>query len=997
MKERSKENRENNKISPEFAEFKKILCVNEPAADYKEALNHYLVRQHEKTELTDEHLDELSTALRLVFQGVKHLKDKERLSLIEDIEYTYAASEYATIQFPPISDLSKLKCFDQINVAPVKTLLVSALLRKKGAPNPRLLEEAVKNHGEITGDIEFLKNIIPDLPAAEQGFWRYYRTLQGHYSVTMHDLADAIVDYKKRLPPLPPDGIPTLDFLGSLLAFSPREYRISVASVLRGLESYDAGLADIRKTITALAKFPSDLHLFIISQNNGLTRFMHNGQLNADFFEAALDSDIAHLAYGAKDLLTPDILAALPEGKRSLWHLLQEYPVFEITDYRQAPAHMRPRLLEALQTPAGRKILQVDKAKWNWNMARTAVYRIVERPGYRQKIENALQDPAIDEFGDFLIRPLVDNPDEKNRIVSRLRSPELTALLKGYPTFTENIVNIAVSQVNLYAGKDMSDPGVKKFLHSFTGYFDSVFAIFNRQDPLPKEQVFRQLAAEICRRPGGPLISELNEIEACAKVCGQPMADFIMENADSFRYFFNDRERAGDLISYARLQIEHLGPILRSIKQRESFYPALFSITPVLTSFPVGFYEEIVRGNLGLERRERGVLLSELEACRNIQDLIADRDRMARLCTRLGTKNGALMAQSVMGLRYYEDGDDCTRRNSLCAPAGVVTEARAEGSLAERMKKQGFSASLVAKAECDRQVLLDVIGSKSLPPHVRDKGVDGIDPLWFSQKTLSRKLGPSAKEFTIYHEGRDKSRVIPAFITLWGEKVVHYFEDSVSALETDDPDTGPIVDDSLKLFNEGIELYANVTTRVVPKLEEMNAALRENLAQGIWFSGRDSVPLYLAMRAATFGLLPRPNLKVAHISRLLFDNAQSEESQGQIRNYLVRLGITHEMTAVDTGFMGSVIKKAQNLLGGVRKDRIALLESSDSAIRQILQKSNGVAVYIEELPKRVDRTMDIVNGQPFRLPFETGTVALSWVVNHAIIRHFAPRAGKEAS
>ncbi|MBI3633582.1 MAG: hypothetical protein HY226_04790 [Candidatus Vogelbacteria bacterium] len=450
-----------------------------------------------------------------------------------------------------------------------------------------------------------------------------------------------------------------------------------------------------------------------------------------------------------------------------------------------------------------------------------------------------------------------------------------------------------------------------------------------------------------------------------------------------------------------------------------------------------------------------------------------------------------LILKGIVNIDYDEDDETYSR-------SGVVSKRRSraergvgvEGSdeFTESIKLQGLSEPNINRILYCRDYLRSFanLPEKSFGLMSNHDDVTSLNTLLERGRSHARSimsdLDDSVKEFDILHRKLDKTRSIPSFTLLWSKRIAEYFESSLlSSLTEKSPMSSVQVNglieriyvDCYRLFSNGIELYKKESRDIIPRLKEMNDFVNKKLfTKGVWFSGRDGVPLRLAVKARYFGgeleaksdyagiirrsiladvnrrgelieLAKRERLsnqeemtineeilleegmniylatdvkindlsKMALISRLLVDNIKTPEQKKLFIKYFEELGINSEMFALDTGYSGSVIRDAFKIINGHESDqyakKISLLSKGgknvsggpSKYITQILD--DGVAgkatVAIEGLPKPTDRYLfiDEETGKPVAIPNDEDIKLLSWVAEHCIMRHLAPRPPKD--
>jgi hypothetical protein len=421
---------------------------------------------------------------------------------------------------------------------------------------------------------------------------------------------------------------------------------------------------------------------------------------------------------------------------------------------------------------------------------------------------------------------------------------------------------------------------------------------------------------------------------------------------------------------------------------------------------------------------------------------------------------GWYVGKELLNINMENDGTDFHREGD--EGKGIRHYHRVERGtdpFEQQLDKQGLPAEKRADILTLHHLLQEVVSLKkktNIPEGLSQKGeVEKIidDHL----KTLGSvdSLGKTASAFDIYHERFNKARTIPDFKTLWAAKVEEYFE-TLALTQTEELKPLKIFKECLDLYTEGLKLYVDINEKIVPGLIELGDLVNKRLfGEGVWFSGRDGIPLYLSVKAHYFGKplgnreafasILRPQidndpkrqealirlacekqnvdmatittpderekmlnkgidiyfqtqarlydiLKYAFISRLMIENAKTKADKQRVRQLLVKIGIHPDMVAADTGH-GSVITDAMRMFTGYNGS----LPRSKIILWDEGSDINRHYNVIEVLPHKTDRALTIDDeGRVIAIPAPLDVQYLNWVADHAIIRHFAPRKPNES-
>lgn len=267
-------------------------------------------------------------------------------------------------------------------------------------------------------------------------------------------------------------------------------------------------------------------------------------------------------------------------------------------------------------------------------------------------------------------------------------------------------------------------------------------------------------------------------------------------------------------------------------------------------------------------------------------------------------------------------------------------------------------------------------------------------------KPADDKLPQSADPFFVYHEGFKKMRRVPAFTELLTEKIRH-----IAALRLANPTNHEYHVRMQGEFKKQTDLYRAVEEQDVPVYWEAQENLDEAGANRLAVFGRDGKYLFTALKADNFGTDKR-TLKYVLVTR----NIKESESRETIARYLSQQGVDLDFHFVDTGYRGSIPELAIESLasaGGIEipseevDERIKLLSSSTMGrqalgARHARRTRQDVVHVIEGRPLPIESPSNYEITEDGKLVPEEQTTDIStqlsaWVVEHAVMRNFAPR------
>ncbi|OGZ16154.1 MAG: hypothetical protein A3H76_05255 [Candidatus Lloydbacteria bacterium RIFCSPLOWO2_02_FULL_54_12] len=284
-----------------------------------------------------------------------------------------------------------------------------------------------------------------------------------------------------------------------------------------------------------------------------------------------------------------------------------------------------------------------------------------------------------------------------------------------------------------------------------------------------------------------------------------------------------------------------------------------------------------------------------------------------------------------------------------------------------------------------------------------------LDRFSVSAESAGDELPESAKQFFVYHQQFRKMREIPAFEELLAEKLrfivalrlSEQLSDGDEFLDTEywTPESFRGVQRSAK------EFYRSIEANDVPVYWEASESLDEAGAQRCVVFGRDGRYLFTALKAADFGKGAR-ECKYVLVTR----NIENNERRVAVAEYLKQHGVELDSYFIDTGYRGSIPEFAIKALahaGGVEisdeevNKRIKLLSSSEFgrqslAARRKLREGSDPVDRIEDRPHQIESpSFYEVTPDGKLLPHEDPKSSLTqlyaWVVEHSVMRNFAPR------
>jgi len=820
-----------------------------------------------------------------------------------------------------------------------------------------------------------------------------------------------------------------------------------------------------------------NLRLFLLDHKAEFATYVKKGVITHDFIIAVIRSEYArHVGL----LLTDEVISLLPEEERAFWTCFKNFNV---------TPEIKELLIKSFLDPEKQKLfLEVFREPYFETTLTTysdfqegLLGKIAQSPELAKDLLQTINshefttcfkalDGMIEVQIDFFT-VFINYPEKRSSLLGLFSNTDLATVINDFTEIKEKLMHRLVSRPEIVSVMTSAflNPDVHSFLSAHPNYRVN---LINYLDNIPVEgfsieYVLSSLVEIACATETGAE-GLIKTITILGSKLSRTVDEILAENLESLiRMHINDDVSffAG-LRSHIKITPEQATLFLNDPNlDSETFHSLLFRIMPQF-DLPDDFFIQFINAQDRLRKTDREVLASFITRAGGMRNLLENRSLLGKLVNDVSMELGTYIVQKILNMSFHPDGNVF----GLQARSNPVSE-RSPGRL------EGFSGKLqeIGMTEAQthttlklRSVLSLILANEEekeftarIGQAVEEIGLEDVSGITTANDKFlgkpKRELDESAHTFEIYHRQLDRSRTIPDFDQLWRKKVMEYFEVKITSARTFDNDTlVSIYRDSLSLYHLGLSQYAHVAETIIPTLREVNVFLNERLfGQGIWFSGRDGIPMNLALKAEHFGEplgtrdrfteIIKPQIaqdpkrqevliglalraegkeqlesadsrdsylekgmeiylqtearyydivKIASISRLVFENAKTEQAKQEVRDYLIEIGVTPQMLAVDTGYAGSVIKSALDLFGVTYVDAdkmIALVDSQVSEIRQILKNKGEKAKEIEDLPKRHDRTLGYAGNKPIHLPMSLTEQYLSWVTDHAIIRHFAPR------
>lgn len=261
-------------------------------------------------------------------------------------------------------------------------------------------------------------------------------------------------------------------------------------------------------------------------------------------------------------------------------------------------------------------------------------------------------------------------------------------------------------------------------------------------------------------------------------------------------------------------------------------------------------------------------------------------------------------------------------------------------------------------------------------------------------------LPNSALPFFVYHQKFEKMREIPPFTELLAEKIRYMTALGLAGQTGADWSVEGLPGE----YERQLKLYASIEAEDVPVYWEAKERLDDAGANRCVVFGRDGKYLFTALKAGDFGHGER-ELKYVLVTR----GIESYETGEAVATYLKQQGVELDSHFVDTGYAGSIPEFAIRSLataGGVEISS----EEIDRRIKLIISRTFGRQSIAAQEERRKgdpvqrieDRPLSIESPSNYEItpegklvpeekPMPASTQLSAWVVEHAVMRNFAPR------
>ncbi|GAB4143273.1 MAG: hypothetical protein OHK0017_00460 [Patescibacteria group bacterium] len=250
-----------------------------------------------------------------------------------------------------------------------------------------------------------------------------------------------------------------------------------------------------------------------------------------------------------------------------------------------------------------------------------------------------------------------------------------------------------------------------------------------------------------------------------------------------------------------------------------------------------------------------------------------------------------------------------------------------------------------------------------------------IDSLKFSNE-----MPASSQSFDLPHLSLNKTRFIPAFEKLLKTKCQQYFIYKV----LNQPYA--TYDQYFKLFNEVFSLwqdaertYLNTTENAVPIIQDLIDQIQPKLPEGVFFAGRDGIPLIQALKSLNFGndLGSRIQYENLFKQRLIFDL----EFQQEMIKIALGLPKSTSTTEVSLLLQQKDLESEREKLARQGLESLLQTEAKISDLVRWLNVSSLTIKNMENNPDKIKVYRDYVKQVAgFQLAVDTG-------VNGSVLKH----------
>lgn len=907
---------------------------------------------------------------------------------------------------------------------------ITELINDKGQITPLFIKDfkntALIYYGADIFDLrEFLdEDTLSSFPQIEANFWRLWKNSPQSYQADLFSQSETLI-------PMFQEGGFNENIYLELLKISQPEINEGLDYFItpENIEKFPEENRMFWRTVKS--EIPAPVKYFLVANHENFREFYKDGLPTDTLFEGLI-------GYGREfgtdtfKIFNEEAQAKFSDEGKTIWKFWTNFPSLD----------------------------------FNFNLAR-------EKYTYFQEVRNLIKDSRTLEIINnnpahkkILYSTLFNDPNNFNKVTELLNNEDLKSFCQEYPAASAiNIYEIAVKYPDIINTITLfKDDQIKNFIADHPDYLGFVLnnLIHNfGEEKIGLKEVYQslQLAAAVKAPTYGMLY---NDSLVLASLMGfsTPEESMISYLPDILTAHRDDTFFINSIFTFLRIDTEKALSLIENSKSYNEAMKLLFVYLPFgnnESEFYLGIIDKLGDKWLGL--RDKNELKKLIKENHGLNNLLQNRQAMMKLTSVTNAEFSQFIISDLLGLVAYEDDADFSRNGG----SKNFTDRRngweeKQYNLEQKLQSLNIEKPMIDEVIRARKILFALLsGNKQVSFGKSDFSGEILNGAieHFKEKYKELTLDDSAAEFEIYHERRNRTRIVPPFETILRDKIVTFYEDYFQSVKRDDIDLRHLFVDCLNLYIEARELYNNIDIQIVPELAEMNNFINDHLlGKGVWFSGRDGIPLYIAAKAGNFGkikglrgayrdiLLPQiqtdPNLqdrlvslalekegfktipegqsrddwlekgktiyfekeaeiydflKIVAISRLVFDNLKNDTEKEELRNYLRGMGITEDMIAVDTGYSGRVIKKIYDLLSyNPPQKNIALLKTSSSELTQILANPGDIAKTIETLPKKTKRVLAITGGKAIAISNSPDVQLLAWVVDHTLIRHFAPHA-----
>ncbi|MCA9373287.1 hypothetical protein KC921_04295, partial [Candidatus Woesebacteria bacterium] len=531
--------------------------------------------------------------------------------------------------------------------------------------------------------------------------------------------------------------------------------------------------------------------------------------------------------------------------------------------------------------------------------------------------------------------------------------------------------------------------------------------------------------------------------------------------------YWRKQGKVESILDYLELKMDKYELVAPQITEMPDFCQMIFFDFPLSGLSDARFYQ-IVDDSVNVDTltsNDREQLKDVVRGSGSVQAFLADKSKIKELIKKSSPMFAKQLLYSLLGTPFSNDSEtfvmqdgSAQKRMELGLTCDIVFINGDASLSSEKMEELGFDLELVDRVQSGALLLSTIMRNSNEDPIEQlvnffgdDEFSDGTAFSKFMDELSTELLDApdTARAIAIRHRRLNRSRKVPSFKLVSYSKVMNAFYSELRSGMSPRA-VNRVLETCLFLFLDLQKQFREVTEEIAPRIADFTRLVDEKFyGKGVWFSGRDGIPLFLAFKASHWGESLGTRESYKHILLKQIEQDAQRRSQiiqlaqkadkttddefrqmtderqsalfnrgfeiylsGQIRlNELLkffsisRLSTNDRMSESEKALQARLLKSS-----GITNSMIAAdTGSSGTVISAAMNLVGGITredmllwgvgsdfdtTYqeIETLPKYSERTVFFdPEGQPFAFPTSPYQRMLAWATDQAVVRYFVPR------